>query len=122
MESASGERSCVHHRTETYHLEMVSTTEARAGLPDLLDRVERGEEITITRHGRPVAVLVRPDRLAFRRGERALSAATEIQRRLADARNRSASDDGGSLSPDRADQLVADVRAARDARRRAAGR
>lgn len=28
------------------------------GLPDLLDRVERGEEITITRRGRPVVRLV----------------------------------------------------------------
>lgn len=32
--------------------------EAETRLPDLLDRVERGERITITRHGRAVAHLV----------------------------------------------------------------
>lgn len=36
----------------------VGTYEAKTHLAALLDRVERGEEITITRHGRPVARLV----------------------------------------------------------------
>lgn len=36
-------------------------TEARAVLPQVLDRVAAGEEITITRYGKPVAVIVRPD-------------------------------------------------------------
>lgn len=35
-----------------------SLTDARAALPELLNRVEAGEEITITRHGKPVGVLV----------------------------------------------------------------
>lgn len=43
--------------TSTYTL-----TEARASLPLLLNRVADGEEITITRHGRPAAVLVGHDR------------------------------------------------------------
>lgn len=34
--------------------------EAEARLPDLLDCVERGERITITRHGRAVARLIPP--------------------------------------------------------------
>ena len=38
-------------------------------LPDLLTRVEGGEEVTITRHGRAVAVLVRPDALRSRSQE-----------------------------------------------------
>jgi len=38
----------------------MSTSEARAALLELLNRAENGEEVTITRHGRPVAVLVRP--------------------------------------------------------------
>jgi len=101
---------------------MISTTDARAGLPELLDRVALGEEITITRHGRPVAVLIRPDRLRSRRAEQALSSAAEIQRRLVDARTQSISDDSGLLSPERADQLVADIRAARDAGSTTAGR
>lgn len=36
----------------------VSATEAKATLLALLDRVETGTEIEITRHGRPVARLV----------------------------------------------------------------
>lgn len=40
---------------------MMSISEARAELPDLVSRVAEGEEVTITRYGRPAAVLVRPD-------------------------------------------------------------
>ena len=36
----------------------VGAYEAKTHLPRLLDRVEAGEEIVITRHGRPVARLV----------------------------------------------------------------
>jgi prevent-host-death family protein len=39
---------------------IVSTvTEAKAQLSSLLERVERGEEVVISRAGRPVAVLAR---------------------------------------------------------------
>jgi prevent-host-death family protein len=41
-------------RPETLATE-VSVAEAKARLSELLDRVERGEEIVITRRGRPVA-------------------------------------------------------------------
>jgi prevent-host-death family protein len=33
----------------------VSLAQAKARLSELLDKVESGEEVTITRHGRPVA-------------------------------------------------------------------
>jgi len=36
----------------------VGTFEAKTHLSDLLDRVARGEKITITRHGVPAALLV----------------------------------------------------------------
>ena len=36
----------------------VSIAEAKARLAELLRRVERGEEFTITRHGKPVARMV----------------------------------------------------------------
>jgi antitoxin (DNA-binding transcriptional repressor) of toxin-antitoxin stability system len=39
----------------------MTMTEARAALPQVLDRVAAGEEITITRYGKPAAVIVRPD-------------------------------------------------------------
>lgn len=39
-------------------METVGAFEAKTHLPSLLDRVAKGEKITITRHGVPVAVLV----------------------------------------------------------------
>jgi prevent-host-death family protein len=38
--------------------ESVGSYEAKTHLPQLLDRVEHGETIVITRHGKPVAKLV----------------------------------------------------------------
>lgn len=38
----------------------VGSFEAKTHLPQLLERVSRGERIVITRHGRPVAMLVPP--------------------------------------------------------------
>jgi antitoxin (DNA-binding transcriptional repressor) of toxin-antitoxin stability system len=40
---------------------VMTVSEARAALPEVLTRVAQGEEITITRYGSPVAVVVRPD-------------------------------------------------------------
>lgn len=37
---------------------VVGAFEAKTHLSSLLDRVEQGEEVTITRHGKPVAKLV----------------------------------------------------------------
>jgi prevent-host-death family protein len=61
----------------------IGAYDAKTRLSELLDRVESGEEVTITRHGRPVARLVptaargkRPveevirDILEFRKGNR----------------------------------------------------
>lgn len=93
----------------------VSVSEARATLPDLLDRVLAGEEVTVTRHGHAVAVIVRPDALRVRRANGIMAAATRLQDLL---------DRGGSLplpaaptiAVDRADALLADVRASRSSR------
>lgn len=38
----------------------IGAYEAKTHLPRLLDEVAKGERITITKHGRPVAVLVPP--------------------------------------------------------------
>ncbi len=38
----------------------VGSFEAKTHLPQLLERVSRGEMIVITKHGRPVAMLVPP--------------------------------------------------------------
>ena len=39
-------------------MDRIGAYEAKTHLPRLLDRVARGESLTITRHGRPVARLV----------------------------------------------------------------
>lgn len=39
-------------------MKQVGVYEAKTKLPSLLDDVERGQSVTITRHGRPVARLV----------------------------------------------------------------
>ena len=93
----------------------VSVSEARAALPELLDRVLAGEEVTVTRHGRPVAVLVRPDALRVRRAERALAGAERVRGLLEEGR-RSPLPAQGPVSPERAEALVAEVRPGRSAR------
>ena len=59
-------------------MDKIGAFEAKTHLPRLLDRVARGESLTITRHGRPVARLV-PVESADR--ERARDAAERIRQR-----------------------------------------
>ena len=42
-------------------MDEIGILEARNTLSALIERVERGEEVTITRHGKPVAKLVSTD-------------------------------------------------------------
>ena len=46
-------------------METVGAYEAKTHLPKLLERVMKGERITITKHGVPVAVLQPPDTEKF---------------------------------------------------------
>lgn len=91
----------------------VPISTARATLPELVDRVEAGDEIVLTRHGKPVAVLVSPTALRTRRAEGALGAAADLGSRLAKAKA------SGRLAPrltaTRAAELIADIDAGRDA-------
>jgi antitoxin (DNA-binding transcriptional repressor) of toxin-antitoxin stability system len=93
---------------------MMTVSEARTALPDLLSRVEGGEEVTITRHGRPVAVLVRPDALRSRRAHAALEGAEAIHQLIAAAAR--AAPEGAGLTEARAEELIAEIRSGRDAR------
>lgn len=93
----------------------MSTSQARAALPELLDLVAAGEEVTITRHGKVVAILVRPDAMRVRRADRALAQAERL-RDLLDHGRASRLDAASTLTPERAEELVADVRASRAAR------
>jgi antitoxin (DNA-binding transcriptional repressor) of toxin-antitoxin stability system len=92
----------------------MSASEARAALPQVLDRVEAGEEVVVTRHGRQVAVIVRPDTLRVRRAGHALDAAAGVRERLEAARRAPLPAKG--LSERRAKSHVAEIRAGRDAR------
>jgi prevent-host-death family protein len=93
----------------------VSVSEARAVLPEILDRVLAGEEVTITRHGREVAVLVRPDALRVRRADSALAEAERL-RDLLDRGRRTPLGDAPVVTAARADELVAEVASSRSAR------
>jgi prevent-host-death family protein len=64
----------------------LNVSEARASLTELLDRVADGEEITITRYGRPAAVLLRPDAVRARRAEQTIARARQIGALVAAAR------------------------------------
>jgi prevent-host-death family protein len=93
----------------------VTVSEARGVLPEILDRVQSGEEITLTRHGRAVAVIVRPDTLRSRRADAIATVAANVRDLVAQGR-KSALADQRSLSEERAEQLIAEVRAARSRR------
>jgi antitoxin (DNA-binding transcriptional repressor) of toxin-antitoxin stability system len=55
-----------------------TVSEARAALPQIVQRVLAGEEITLTRNGEAVAFVVRPDRLRARRADSAFGTAAEL--------------------------------------------
>jgi antitoxin (DNA-binding transcriptional repressor) of toxin-antitoxin stability system len=95
-------------------MSMISASVARQTLPAQLDRVEAGEEVSITRHGRVIAVLVRPDMLRSRRASVAWNTADQIGARLEGARH--APLGAASLSEERADELVRNIEADRSAR------
>jgi len=90
-------------------------SEARATLPQLLDRVVAGEEVTITRHGQPVAVVVHPNVLQARRAAGAFAAAQALHERL-DQGRRTPLAAQGTLAPERAEELIAEVQASRSSR------
>ncbi|HEY0717129.1 MAG TPA: type II toxin-antitoxin system prevent-host-death family antitoxin [Streptosporangiaceae bacterium] len=83
------------------------------GLPELLSRIEGGEEVTITRHGRPVAVLVRPDALRSRRAGDSLDDAARVHQLLTEAAASPLPPDTG-LTTERAEELISQIRAGRD--------
>lgn len=90
----------------------MTVSKARAALPQILQRVLAGEEVTITRHGEPVAVLVRPDTLRVRRASQRLSDADRVRDLM--ARSRQANlHPRPTLSEQQADALLSDVHASR---------
>jgi antitoxin (DNA-binding transcriptional repressor) of toxin-antitoxin stability system len=90
----------------------LTVSQARASLPELLTRVEDGEEVTITRHGRPVAVLVRPDVMRAR-AHVVIEDAARIHELVAIAGAGELPTEPG-LSAARAEELISAIRAGRD--------
>ena len=90
----------------------MSMSEARAQLAALLDRVEAGEEITITRHGRAVARLAPPHESRTARVDHLFSAADAIAVELDASRHAPLPDPTGEAD---ADALVRAMRKDRDA-------
>lgn len=93
----------------------MTVSEARAALPEILNRVSAGEEITLTRHGHAVAVIVRPDTLRSRRADAMLAGAASVHNLLRAGR-RTALSETPAIAGKRAEELVAEVRAARSRR------
>jgi antitoxin (DNA-binding transcriptional repressor) of toxin-antitoxin stability system len=93
----------------------VTISEARATLPAIVERVMTGEEVTLTRHGQPVAVVVRPDALRVRRAGAALADAAALRDALEHGR-RARLSTNPVLSEERADALLEAVRAGRSGR------
>ena len=91
----------------------MTVSEARATWAELLDHVLQGDEVTLTRHGRPVAVVVHPDLLRVRRADDAVATAERLRRRMEEARRRPLSP-GMVITADWADEHVAEIQAGRD--------
>jgi antitoxin (DNA-binding transcriptional repressor) of toxin-antitoxin stability system len=94
---------------------VMTASEARAALPEVLNRVAEGEEITITRHGQAVAVIVRPDIMWSRsRAADALAEADQLRTLMHAAAESELP--AGSLTPDYAEELIAAIRSSREGR------
>ncbi len=90
----------------------LTVSQARASLPELLTRVEDGEEVTITRHGRAVAVLVRPDVMRAR-AHVVIEDAARVHELLDVAAAAELPTEPG-LTAARAEELIRAIRAGRD--------
>jgi antitoxin (DNA-binding transcriptional repressor) of toxin-antitoxin stability system len=93
----------------------MTVTQARAALPELLTRVQDGEEFTITRHGQPAAVLVRPDVLRIRRAEVSIAGAWHVHELLASAAAAPLAP-AADMTADRAEELIREIRKGRSSR------
>ncbi|MDR1294131.1 MAG: type II toxin-antitoxin system prevent-host-death family antitoxin [Bifidobacteriaceae bacterium] len=92
-------------------MSVLTVTDARAALPALLDRVEQGEQITITRHGRAVAMLVNPDSVRPGPSPEVRARIDAVAQYLDRAKGSPVS---GDVTAARADALVGELRAERD--------
>lgn len=60
----------------------IQVSDAKARLPQILDDVERGETVVITRHGRPIARLVTEPRRRREEVDEAIAAIRSLRARI----------------------------------------
>ena len=94
----------------------MTASEARARLPEILDRVEAGEEVTISRHGKAVAIVLSPRNVRVRRASAAaaIERAEQLGRELEAARHEPLAL-SGTLSPELGELWIRELREERDA-------
>jgi len=95
------------------YMTTITITAARAKLPQLVDEVEAGGEVLITRHGRSVAVLKRPKESWRDRFPDLAAGVDQLERDMERARHEPFNPI--ACSPEWADEMVAAIRADRDA-------
>lgn len=94
---------------------VITVSEARRTLPHQIDLVQRGEEIEISRYGEVVARLVPVRKPRNPAAAEAIRRAEELAARMEEARN-AKRPLRGVITSERAEELIADIRAGRDAR------
>ncbi len=92
-------------------MDSLSLTDARAQLPQLLDRVASGESFTITRHGAPVAVLVGQSEWMKTKQHDVILQARELGRRIDAARAKPLIPRGEPADPAEVDAAIEELRA-----------
>lgn len=93
----------------------MTVAEARSAFSEVIERVAAGEEVTLTHHGRPVAVVRRPDADRRHRLRNALDGTDRLDDMITDARRRPLAD-AGTMSPERGQELISGIRTGREAR------
>ena len=91
-------------------MESLSLTDARAQLPQLLDRVMAGESFTITRHGANVAVLVGHDTWTKTKTHDVILQARELSARIEVARRKPIDLSGTAADLADVDATIAELR------------
>jgi prevent-host-death family protein len=90
-----------------------TVSEARAKLPELLDLVEKGEDVTITRHGKAAAIFVNVERWHRRRDLDIFREADRLAKSLEAARSQPMPDPIPSMD---AEAMIREIRNGREAR------
>jgi prevent-host-death family protein len=91
-------------------MESLSLTDARAQLPQLLDRVAAGESFTITRHGAEVAVLTGHDEWVKTKTHDVILQARALGARIDEARGKPIDWSGPAADPADIEATVAELR------------